>query len=423
MKRELEKLATKFLDFLGAGSNQQNNVDYFSLLVIVLVCAAAWFVLRFLLVKGGGRIASKSRSPVVKLLFDAGTMRKVASILTLLLLYSLIPVAFDVRTRALVITQRSMAVLIVCVAMALTNALIKITFRILYSKRNYRNRPLKGIQQVFQVINICIGIIIIVSIIIDKSPSKLLTGLGASAALLTLIFRNTILGLVSGVMLSEDRMLQPGDWISMPQNNVDGTVMEVTLNTVKIQNFDNTTTTIPPYVLTEGSFKNWNSMTLSGGRRIMRSINIDINSVRFCTDDMLTRFGHIDLLKDYLAEQKKKADEINSKLPSETPPVNRYRITNLGVFRAYLTAYLRSLSIVNKDMTLMVRYLEPTDSGIPVQVYCFSSTTEWVAYEGIQADIFDHIMAIVPQFDLTAFQKPSGADINSLAARTDDTVS
>ena len=280
-------------------------------------------------------------------------------------------------------------------------------------KETLHDRPLKGLLQILQVGLFFLAAIVVTSLLIGRSPLKLLAGLGASAAILMLIFKDTIMGFVAGVMLSANKMLRPGDWISMPKYNVDGTVLEVTLNTVKIQNFDNTVTTVPPFILTGDSFQNWRWMQESGGRRIMRSINIDLGSVRFCTPEMTEKYKDIELLHDYIVQRETEFDRYRN--GAENPNgADFFRLTNLTVFRAYLNLYLKKLAVVNHELTCMVRHLQPTPNGIPVEVYCFSVIKEWVAYESVQADLFDHIIAVVPEFDLVLFQNPSGNDIQRI---------
>ena len=246
----------------------------------------------------------------------------------------------------------------------------------------------------------------------------LLTGLGASAAILMLVFRDTILGFVSGIQLSANNMLKVGDWISMPKYGADGTVIEVTLNTVKVRNWDNTITTIPPYLLVSDSFQNWQGMRESGGRRVKRSINIDMSSVRFCTPEMLAKYRKIQLLKDYIDKTEKVVELYNKEHHIDNSIlVNGRRQTNLGVFRAYLNSYLKSLPTINQELTCMVRQLQPTETGIPLELYFFSAIKDWVPYEEVQADVFDHVLAIIPEFGLRVFQNPSGEDLRELRVK------
>ena len=224
------------------------------------------------------------------------------------------------------------------------------------------------------------------------------------------------MGFVSGVQLSANDMLKVGDWIKVPKYDADGVVTEVTLNTVKVRNWDNTVTTVPPYVLVSDSFQNWNAMRESGGRRIKRSVNIDMSSVKFCTPEMLERFRKISLLRDYIERKEQDLQDYNAAHSiDDTVKVNGRRQTNLGVFRAYLTAYLRSLPYTNQELHCMVRHLQPTDRGIPVELYFFSTVKDWIPYEEIQADVFDHVLAVLPEFDLRVFQSPSGADVQRMA--------
>ena len=233
-----------------------------------------------------------------------------------------------------------------------------------------------------------------------------------------LIFRDSILGFVSGIQLSANNMLRVGDWIAMPKYDADGAVEEVSLTTVKIRNWDNTVTTVPPYLLVSESFQNWRAMQLTGGRRVKRSISIDMTSVRFCTPEMIARYRGSGLLRNYIETELQHNDAFNASRNPEPgmEGIDGRRLTNLGVFRAYLVEYLRTSVRVNKGMTLMVRQLQPTSSGIPIELYFFTDTVNWIEYEGIQSDVFDHVLAVIPEFDLRVFQNPSGSDVQELKA-------
>jgi len=256
--------------------------------------------------------------------------------------------------------------------------------------------PLKGIMQVIQSIVWGVAIILIISIIIHKSPMKLFTGLGASLAVLSFVFKDSILNLVSGLLLSGDKIVKVGDWIEMPSAGIDGTVIDMTLNTVKVRGWDNTISNVSPYTLTSGTFKNWHGMFASGGRRIARYVEIDINTVKFCSPELLERIAKLPLMADYVASL----------------PEPRTQQTNLGLFRKYIILYLEKQPWLNRQMTYMVRHLQSSDTGVPLQIYAFSKDTAWVDYEGIQADLFEHIMAVAPLFDIKIFQRPSGADLD-----------
>lgn len=381
------------------------------LLLIVLIAWAADLVCRFLILGVGKRIAAQADKKWKGVLVERSVLRKFSDLIPVILVYLLIPLAFPARSHTPAVLQTICLVYVIIIIIMLLNALLKVTFAFLNRRDEMHDRPLKGMLQILQVSLFFVGGIVIIGLIVGRSPLHLLAGLGASAAILMLIFKDSILGFVSGIMLSANKMLKPGDWISMPKYNVDGTVLEVTLNTVKIENFDNTITTIPPFVLTGDSFKNWRWMEESGGRRIMRSISIDMSSVRFCTPEAIERYRKIPLVSDFIAEHEKKAETSARTGPDGARQAALYRLTNLTLFRAYLNNYLKALSVVNQELTCMVRHLQPTPTGIPIEIYCFSSIKEWVAYEGVQADLFDHVIAVVPDFDLVLFQSPAGTDL------------
>jgi miniconductance mechanosensitive channel len=280
------------------------------------------------------------------------------------------------------------------------------------------SRSIKGYIQLLLILVYFIAGIFIIAFIFKKSPLGLLTGLTAFAAVLLFVFKDTILGLVASIQLSANKMLKPGDWIEMPKYNANGTVIDISLNTVKVQNGDKTITSIPTYSLVSESFLNWSGMEESDGRRIKRSVNIDMKSVRFCDEKMLDKFQQFRLLHDYVIEKQKEITEHNKNLGIENELVpNGRRQTNLGIFRKYLEEYLKENPYVNKDMTLLVRQLQPSETGIPVEIYVFSKNKELPIYEAIQSDIFDHILAIIPEFGLRVFQAPSGHDISDLSEK------
>ena len=279
-----------------------------------------------------------------------------------------------------------------------------------------RSRPIKGYVQITKVIFYFIGTILIFSVILNKNPGYFLGGLGAFAAILLLVFKDTILGLVAGIQLSANDMVRPGDWISMPGYNADGTVSDISLNTVKVQNWDKTISTIPTYALVSNSFTNWRGMEESGGRRIKRAINIDMKSVRFCDDEMVQKFKKIQILQEYIDFKLEELAKYNKENGiDETVKVNGRRMTNIGVFRKYVEAYLKKHPKIHNDMTFLVRQLNPSEKGIPLEIYVFSNDQQWANYESIQADIFDHLLAVIPEFNLRVFQNPTGDDFRQLA--------
>lgn len=274
-------------------------------------------------------------------------------------------------------------------------------------------RSIKGYIQLAMILVYFIAGIFIIAAVFHQSPLVLLGGLSAIAAVLLLIFKDTILGLVASIQLSANKMLKPGDWIEVPKHNANGTVVDISLNTVKVQNGDKTISTIPTYSLIADSFINWSGMEESDGRRIKRSINIDMKSVRFCDEQMLEKYRQFRLISNYVVEKEKEISDYNKNLGIENDLVpNGRRQTNLGIFRKYLEEYLKSNPKINQDMTLLVRHLQPAETGLPIEVYLFSKDKQLNEYEGIQADIFDHILAVIPEFDLRVFQSSSGDIIN-----------
>lgn len=270
-----------------------------------------------------------------------------------------------------------------------------------------KNRPIKVFIQVIKIFLYCAVIIIIISILIEKNPSTLLAGLGAVSAVLMLVFKDSILGFVAGIQLISNRMVNIGDWIVMPSSNADGDVIEINLTTVKVQNWDKTISTIPTYKLVSESFTNWRGMQESGGRRIKRSVNIDIYSVHYLTDEDIERLKQSSLLKNYIEGKLNELKTYNSNVEN---PLDKRRLTNIGTFREYMEAWLSANPSINLEMTHMVRQLQPTPTGIPLEIYCFSAEKQWVIYERVQADIFDHLFAILPLFKLKVFQYPTNME-------------
>tara|TARA_R110002096_G_scaffold20690_1_gene67900 strand:- start:55 stop:1266 length:1212 start_codon:yes stop_codon:yes gene_type:complete len=279
-----------------------------------------------------------------------------------------------------------------------------------------RDRPLKGFVQLLQIAVWIIGGVLIVSVLLDRSPLLLLSGFGAMTAIVLLVFKDTILSLVASVQLTAQDMVRVGDWIEMPQYGADGDVVDVQLHTIKVQNWDKTITTIPTHRLISDSFKNWRGMSQSGGRRIKRSIFIDVSTIRTQTQEEVERFTRFALLKEYIRNKKQELTDYNAGLEVEVDSdVNSRKLTNVGTFRAYAYNYLKNHPKIHKDMTLLVRQLAPGPEGLPIEIYCFTKTTDWGEYEDIQADIFDHLLAIVPEFGLRLYQKPAGSDFANLA--------
>lgn len=383
---------------------------------IVAIAFVSDFVCRQLLLRVVKRIVARTKATWDDILFEDRVLRRLCHIVPPVLIYFLLPLAFPPESGTVAFVLKLLLIYVIAVVLRFVNAFLKALHDVADQKEELQGKPLKGLMQTGQVIAFFVCVILIISILIDKSPARLLAGLGASAAILMLVFKDSIMGLVSGIQLTANDMLHVGDWISMSKYGVNGRVTEVTLNTVKVRNWDNTIVTVPPYLLISDSFQNWRPMQDSGGRRVMRSVNIDMNSVCFCTPEMLDRFRKIRLLRDYIDETERLVAESNEQagVENDPEPVNGLHQTNLGVFRAYLERYLRSLPGINQEMMLMVRQLQPTEKGLPVELYFFSKVTEWTVYEKVQADVFDHVLAVIPEFGLRVFQNPAGSDVRDL---------
>ncbi len=386
------------------------------LLIIGLIAYLAYFICKKILVNGVSRITRKTKAVWDDYVFNEKLLRSFCNIVPAIILYALLPLAFRIDTVWLGFSMKLCMIYIIAVSLKFVVSFLSVIFEVISKSKAFKGRSLKGFLQVLQIIVIFIGIILIISTIIDKSPVTLFAGLGASAAILSLVFKDSLVGLIAGVQLTANDMVRTGDWIEMPKHGVDGSVIDITLNTVKVRNWDNTIVTVPPGTLMNDAFQNWRGMEESGGRRIKRSVNIDMSSVRFCTPEMLEKYHKIEFLKEYIEKKERDIDEFNkSRNIDNSIPVNGRRQTNLGVFRAYLEMYLRNHPTVNHDLTCMVRQLQPTERGIPLELYFFSAEKRWVFYESFQADVFDHVLAIIPEFDLKVFQNPTGSDFANLA--------
>lgn len=337
---------------------------------------------------------------------------RLAHIVPALVLWAGIGLVPDLpESMVIVVRNVSNAYIVLTVALALAALLNAINS--IYNRRpEAKDRPIKGYLQVVQIVVYAIAAILIIASLLDRSPLILLSGLGAMAAVLMLVFQDTLLSLVASVQISSNDIVRVGDWIEMPQFNADGDVIDIALHTIKVQNWDRTITTIPTKRLISESFKNWRGMQESGGRRIKRALHIDQNSIKFLSTEEQTRLHRFSVLAGYLEEKKAELEKWNAGLIEQgLDPINSRQVTNIGTFRAYVERYLRQHPGVHQGMTLMVRQLNPGPQGLPLEIYCFTNTTAWAAYEGIQSDIFDHLLAILPEFGLRVFQQPSGPDV------------
>lgn len=388
--------------------------EFIMLLLLILVAylgyVIAWKIMASIFIP----LMRKSKNQFDDLLVKHKFFRKVSYLVPAMILYYFsddtveIPVIIN-------LTRTLIEIFFILNTILIVNSVLS-TINDFYERYEFsKDHPLKGVFQVLKIILYLFGALLVIGMLVDRDISSLILSLGAVSAVLLLIFKDPLLGLVGGLQLIFNKMLAIGDWISMPKFGADGTVTEINLTTVKVQNWDKTIVTIPTYNLISDSFQNWRGMEESGGRRIKRSIQIDMDSIGFCDDVLLEKLNKIVLLKPYLDKKQKEIEEYNRKTGADpTSPVNGRKQTNIGVFRAYLEAYLHNRSDIHQDMTFLVRQLQPAEKGLPVEIYVFTKTTEWANYESIQSDIFDHVIAALPEFGLRVYQYPSNTGIKML---------
>ena len=385
------------------------------LLALTAICWLAHWVTRRFLVVGIERLVKRSETGWDDALHDEDVFGRLSGLIPALLVWfgaALIP---DANQTVQTVVSRVAFAAMVLVGSRSLMALLTATNVIYENDQRHQNLSIKGYVQVVKIVVAVLAVIGTLSILVDRSPVIFLSGLGAMTAVILLIFRDTILSLVASLQISGNDLVRVGDWIEMPQFGADGDVIDVALHTVKVQNWDKTITTIPTHRLISDPFKNWRFMSLSGGRRIKNSLHVDLGSVRFLESKEIEELSRFVLLRDYIERKRAELREHNQR-PGLDPSVDAdiRRLTNLGTFRAYMELYLRANKEIHPDMTLMVRQLASGPTGIPLEVYCFTRTTDWAAYEGILADLFEHFLAIAPRFGLRAFQQPAGADLASL---------
>lgn len=376
-------------------------------LLVLLSAFVSFFVARTVLLRWIGGLIRSTSTVLDDALLDRDVLRRVALLSPLVVVYYAVHTMAGPDSGLLQVVNAAMAVVVLLIAGASINA-----FQDAISGYDARTEvPIKSYVQVAKILVYIFGVLITIALLTGKSPWVLLSGVGALMAVLILVFRDTILSLVASFTIASNRLVKVGDWIESPAFGADGDVIDIALHTIKVQNWDKTITTIPTYKLVETSFRNWRGMQDSGGRRIMRSIHLDMNTFSFCDDDMLRRFERFEVIADYVRQLRTELETDNSQRGTDLSElVNGRRMTNVGTFRAYVAAYLRSHPDIHQDMTFLVRQLAPTPQGLPLQIYVFTNTIVWAEYEGIQSDIFDHLLAVVPQFDLRVFQEPTGTD-------------
>lgn len=389
----ISHILASWLENLGLSAGQTNILLRIAIILsIILLAVIIDRICRKLIIPAIRKITDKTESVWDDHLLSDDVLRNLCGLIPPIAIYAALPYIIPGFNGTFVSKLCWVYITIVCVKLAC--AFITSVYNISSEHEKLKNHSLKGFYQMLKLVVVCIGAIIVISTLVDKNPVAILTGLGAGTAILMLVFQDTIKGLVAGIQLMVNDMLRPGDWITMPKYGADGDVMEVTLTTVKVRNWDKTIITVPPYALINDSFQNWRGMFDTGGRRIKRSINIDMNTVRFCTAKELERFKQQPWMEGFEATGQEEV--------------------NLYIFRHYLEYYLRHHPKVSQEMIMTVRQLQPTAQGMPIELYFFSADTAWLNYEHLQAEVFDHVLAIMHTFDLKVFQSPTGMDFQKL---------
>lgn len=411
-----EEFFKRLLLDIGLSENHSNHLSQLAVFILLLTFSIlayyiTWRIIRKLLIP----LFKKSKNQFDDLLIKHKFFRRLSYLVPAFILYYFSDDALTIFPDFVGTFNAILEIFFILIIVLILDSLLS-TLNDFYERYEIaKDNPIKGLTQIIKIIIYIIGGLVIIGNLFDQNLSSLAISLGTMSAILMLIFKDPILGFVGGMQLIFNQMLSIGDWISMPKFGADGIVLEINLTTVKVQNWDKTIVTVPTYSLISDSFQNWRGMEESGGRRIKRSIYIDMDSISFCTKEMMEKFNKIVVLKPYLEQKEKELEEYNKKFnvdPSSI--VNIRRQTNIGIFRAYLKAYLRNRSDIHNDMTFLVRQLQSQEKGLPIEIYVFTTTTKWAEYEDIQSDILDHILASVPQFGLKVYQYPSNSSVKEL---------
>lgn len=387
---------------------QENK--YILLGVALLLSFFSYILIRYVILKAISRLFEKTSTKLDDILIETGFLNRISYIVPLFILYNL----FNSFIGNYLIINRLLLSLIAIVVILSFNSLLNV-FSDIYNRSRFSNNiNLKSYFQIIRLIINLLSIIIVISIISGQSPLYLLSGLGALTAVLMLIFKDTILSFVSSIQINSNDLFKIGDWVEAPHFGADGDVIDIALHTIKIQNWDKTISIIPTHKLIDSSFKNWRGMSDSGGRRIKRSINIDMNSIKFCNNELINNFKSITIISEYIDKKLSNLRDHNANINKESI-INGRALTNIGTYRAYIKAYLRNNKDIHEDMTFLVRQLSPTSKGLPLEIYVFTNNTNWIDYEEIQSDIFDHLISALDQFDLKIYQQPSGNDLTNIS--------
>lgn len=382
------------------------------IMFIVILCLIANFITKKIVIRFITHIVNNNKYQWDNILLEKKVFHKLSHIVPAIIIYYFAE-AFTYQA----LIEKGAITYIIIVVLILLGSLLNAVHDIYQTFEISKIQPIKGYIQVVKIIIYVLGIILVIANLIGENPLIILSGLGALSAVFLLVFKDSLLGLVAGIQLSSNDMVRVGDWIEMPKYGADGDVIDLSLNTVKVQNFDKTITTIPSYALISDSFKNWRGMQVTGGRRIKRSIFIDTTSIAFCSEEKIEKLRYIHYLTDYIETRQREITEYNIKHRIDTSnQVNGRALTNVGLFRTYISNYLKNHPGIHKEMTMIVRQLAPNEHGLPIEIYAFSNDINWAVYESIQSDIFDHLFAIASEFDLRLFQNPTGNDFKAMSS-------
>lgn len=411
LNHTLRKYVAEKLNNAGvAHSPYDTELTAIFLFAAVGVAVVVYLIVHRILVRLANSILRRNKETLGNSLTKFEVLEKVALLIPVLILDQLVPEILSHNHLLATISDRLLSVTFVIIFLWMLFALLDALNDIASIKGITRRMPIKSFVQLTKLFTFLVGIIVAISILSDESPVIFLSGLGVATGFVMLIFKDTILGFVAGIQLSANRMISLNDWIEMDGFSANGTVEEISLTTVKVRNFDNTISMLPAYALVQNPFINWQGMSESGGRRIMRSVFIDVTSIRFMTTDEMEALKDVRILREFLFEKTKDINAFNEAFDDVPHPLNTRHLTNIGIFRAYLSTYLRTHPDIHPYMLLMVRQLAPTQEGLPLQIYAFTNNTDWAYYEGVQADIFDHIYSILPLFGLRPYQAFGGHD-------------
>ena len=400
----MEILNQYFLDI-------QDQQKYILLGLILCFSILSYLFMRYVVIKALFHLFEKTSNRIDDILIEKGLFNRLSYIFPLIIFYNL----FNSFIGSYLLINRLVLFLIATVIVASLNSLLNVINDI-YNQSKYSNAI--NIKSYFQILRLVINlfsVIILIAILSGQSPFYLLSGIGALTAVLMLVFKDTILSFVSTIQINSNNLFKIGDWIEAPQFGADGDVIDIALHTIKIQNWDKTISIIPTHKLIDSSFKNWRGMSDSGGRRIKRSINIDMNSIKFCNHELIEKLKAVNLISEYINSKLSAIDKHNAELNIESL-INGRALTNIGTYRSYIKAYLKNNKHIHDEMTFLVRQLSPTEKGLPIEIYVFSNNTDWIEYEEIQSDIFDHLLAVLNQFELKIYQHPSGNDISKFSS-------